>query len=70
MQPFDKDNNPMDEPTPFDEKKIQDLLDKPKVNHVRVFKGLKIGDELNMKNAKYVVTKLMSGGRAMIKRKA
>lgn len=68
MQPFDKDGEPLGDPTQFDMEEMKKLLAQPKVDHVKVFR-LQLGDELKIKNKVYVVTKLMSGGRAMIKRR-
>lgn len=69
MQPMDKFNNPVGDAEPLDADKMMEMLDKPEVDHVRVFR-LKEKDELNIRGQKYVVTKTLSGGRAMIKRRA
>ena len=68
MQPHDKVGSPLGPPEPFDAEKMKELLDKPKVDHVRVFR-LRKDDTLNIRGQEYVVTKIMNGGRAVIKMK-
>lgn len=68
MQPHDEGGQPLGPLEPFDAEKMKELLDKPKVDHVRVFR-LHKDDILNIKGQEYVVTKIMNGGRAVIKMK-
>jgi hypothetical protein len=67
MQAFDKDNQPKGDAVPFDAKKMEKLLEDAAVDHVKVFHLTK-GDTLTIRDQKYKVTKIMSGGRAVIKR--
>ena len=66
MQPHDKAGKPVGDMSPFDSKLMEKLLEKPEVDHVRVFR-LKKGDELTIHGKIHVVTKIMKGGRAIIK---
>jgi len=44
------------------------IIEPPEIDHAPVFR-LKVGDELRMKDQLYIVTKILKGGRAMIKRR-
>ena len=68
MQARNENNEPLGPPEPFDEEKMKEMLDKPEVDHVRVFR-LHKDDTLNIRGQEYVVTKIMNGGRAVIKMK-
>lgn len=69
MQPMDENNKALGPVEPFDIKKAEKLLADKKVDHIKVFR-LKKGDILTIKGTEYKVTKVMAGGRAMIKRKS
>ena len=66
MQEMNKDNKPLAPPEPFNEEKMKEMLAKPEVDHVRVFR-LKKDDTFKLNGHVYEVTKVMSRGRAIIK---
>lgn len=68
MQSYDKDNKPMGDPALFDAKKMEELLKKPEVDHVRVFR-LKLGDELKIHGEVYDVKKVLGSNRFVIKKR-
>lgn len=67
MQPHGKSGAPIGPPEPFDQKKMEGMLKKPDVDYVRVFR-LKKGDTFKLEGHLFEVTKVMGGGRAMIKK--
>ena len=68
MQAFDKNQKPIGDPTPLEEEGLKKLLENPDVDHVKVFR-LKKDDVLTIRDARFQVTKVLSGGRAVIKRR-
>lgn len=68
MQEFDKNDNPLSPPEPLDFKKLEENLKKTEVDHVRIFR-LKKGDTFKLNDHLFEVTKVMSGGRAIIKKR-